>query len=308
MAGTFKSTNPWGTGGRFEGQFGRIPNTGGPGITQRQAIASNTAYLNRPKARASAPYINRSVGANVGSALGFSRPFTASSSSGGGGNSGGGGSGGGGDYGGTGGGGNGGSGGGGGDIGIAPAAPVIVAPYVPPMETITIPDAQQDDLYKTAVNNLALAKTGFVNQQNLARGQYDRQFGDVKRRMGYLPGVGGKEGWSEDRAAGAYGASIDANRNDFAGRGVGHSGVYLTARGDIEREFQDRLRNIIESRNEDVSTQKQALEAFQGTQEAARQAALTDAVGRIAAKYAVQLSQVPKGTGSTQLTREKVSA
>lgn len=202
-------------------------------------------------------------------------------------------------------GGGGGGGGGGGagiDIGMAPV------PVITPTETITIPDAQEDDLYKTAVNNLALAKAGFVNQQNLARGQYDRQFGDAKKRMGYLPTAGGGEGWNEDRAAGAYGAAIDANRNDFAGRGVGNSGVYANARGDIERDFQDRLRSIISSRNEDIASQKQGLEGFSGTQEAARQAALTDAVGRIAAKYAVQLNQVPRGTGATSLTRDLVTA
>ena len=78
--------------------------------------------------------------------------------------------------GGTGGGGGGGGGdtGGGGGGGVA----TMSAP-APIMETITIPDAEQDEYYKQKVTDLARAMTDFKAQQGLARSQYDVGYGDA---------------------------------------------------------------------------------------------------------------------------------
>lgn len=186
-----------------------------------------------------------------------------------------------------------------------PAAPPPI-----PTETITIPDAKSDETYKLAVAGLARAKGDFDAQQGLARSQYDRQFGDVKSRMGYLPGAGanGAEGWSEQPIQGAYGQSIDANRNDFAGRGLGRSSMYADALGGISRDFTDRLNTVQKAQVDDVNTQGIAKQAFTGTQDAMSQAALQDAVAKIAAKLNISLGQVPTGTGDTTLTRNAVTA
>jgi len=216
-------------------------------------------------------------------------------STGGGGTSGGGtGGGGGGGGGGTGGGGTGGGGGGGGGGDVGAVA-------MPAMETITIPDAEQDEFYKQKVTDLARALTDFKAQQGLARSQYDVGFGDAKRRMGWDE-TGGKF----DRARpGAYGESVNANENDFAGRGLMRSGAFVQSMGDIDRDFLDRKTSLDTARNDNVNTQTQALGTFQGSQDAARQAALSDAVARIASKYGIELGSVPKGATS-QITRQMV--
>jgi hypothetical protein len=169
------------------------------------------------------------------------------------------------------------------------------------METITIPDAEADENYKRTVGDLARAMADFKAQQGLARGQYDFGWNDAKRRMGWDQTAG-----KFDRSRpGAYGESIGANENDFAGRGLLHSGAYLGAIGDIDRDFNDRRSSLDTARNDNVNTQAQALSTFGGTQESVKQGALTDAVSRIASKYGIDLSTVPKGTTST-ITREKV--
>jgi len=215
-------------------------------------------------------------------------------STGGGGTGGGTGGGGGGGGGGTGGGGTGGGGGGGADIGLMSAPPAA-------METITIPDAEQDEFYKQKVTDLARALTDFKAQQGLARSQYDVGFGDAKRRMGW-----DETGGRFDRARpGAYGESVTANENDFAGRGLMRSGAFVQSMGDIDRDFLDRKTSLDTARNDNVNTQAQALGTFSGSQDAARQAALSDAVARIASKYGIELGAVPKGATS-QITRQVI--
>jgi hypothetical protein len=189
------------------------------------------------------------------------------------------------------------------------------------METINIPDAKTDDIYQQTVANLARAKAGFQAQQKLTRDQYDRQFGDAKRRMGFLKqneakrfaapgqlkgGVAADEVWSLDPNQGAYGEALYGNENDFAGRGILRSGMFAQAQNNIGNEFTDRLNTLLQGRQESVDTQGQALNAFQGEQDASDRAALQDAVNKIAAKYQLAITDVPQGTGVKQITREKV--
>ena len=202
----------------------------------------------------------------------------------------------------------GGGGGGGGMGGGAASAPAIVAapPEPPPppppiMETITIPDAKEDLYYKQKVGDLARALTDFKAQQGLARGQYDTGWTDAKRRMGW-----DETGGMFDRGRpGAYGESVEANENDFAGRGLLRSGAYVKSMADIDRDFNDRRTSLDTARNDNVNTQTQALGSFTGSQDSARNAAMSDAVARIASKYGIELSAVPQGKTST-ITREKV--
>jgi len=212
----------------------------------------------------------------------------------------------------------GGGGGGGGGVATPYVAP---APPPPVMETIDIPDAKQDLGYQKTVADLARAKADFLAQQKLVRDQYDRQFGDAKRRMGFLPkaqakrfaapqglvaGAGADEAWSLDPSQGAYGEALYGNENDFAGRGVLRSGMFAQAQNDIGNDFTDRLNTLLQGRKESTDTQDVAKNAFTGQQDAMDKAALTDAVNKIAAKYAITLGEVPQGTGGKQITREKV--
>jgi hypothetical protein len=187
------------------------------------------------------------------------------------------------------------SGGGGGDSGGGGGGGGGFAAPAPVMETITIPDAEADENYKRTVGDLARARADFQAQQGLARNQYDFGWNDAKRRMGWDQTAG-----KFDRARpGAYGESVSANENDFAGRGMLRSGAYVQTLGDIDRDFNDRRSGLDTARNDNVNTQAQALSSFGNSQESTKQAALTDAVSRIASKYGIDLSAVPKGTTST---------
>jgi hypothetical protein len=104
---------------------------------------------------------------------------------------------------------------------------------------------------------------------------------------------------------GAFGESIGANEGDFAGRGMIYSGLYGAADSDIRRDFADRKTSLDTARNDNVATQGQALSAFEGQQGATDQAALTDAVAKLAAKYGIGNAEVPIGSTKT-IQRERV--
>lgn len=195
------------------------------------------------------------------------------------------------------------SGGGGGGSVSSFSAPAPSAPAPPPppvMQDITIPDAGADTTYQKTVADLARAAVDFKAQQGLARGQYDTQYNDAERRMGWSQG----EGKFDAANPGAYHDSVDANQNDFAGRGMYYSGAMGNAFGDINRDFGDRKTSLDTARNDNVNTQNQALSSFSGQQDATKSAAMTDAVSKIAAQYGIDLSQVPQGTGPKVIQKQ----
>lgn len=258
------------------------------GIQQRAAVSpGGSAY------KAAASRVNTSNNAAYRPPAPAPRPSTSSGGGGGGGggsfpSGGGGGGGGGGGY--------DGSGGGGGGVAL------------PIQETIVVPDAKADTNYQRTVADLARARTDFEAQQKLVRDQYDRQFGDAKRRMGFRQAKGkaaGTEDWSTDPNEGAYGEALYANENDFAGRGILRSGMFGQATTNIGNEFKDRLAALNASRQENVDTQTQARNSFVGQQEQTDKAALNDAIQRIAAQYAIAIGEVPQGSEKT-ITRERV--
>jgi hypothetical protein len=169
------------------------------------------------------------------------------------------------------------------------------------VEDIVIPDAKADETYKRTVADLARAAVDFKAQQGLARKQYDTSWSDAKRRMGWDDTAN-----NFDRGRpGAFGESISANEGDFAGRGLVYSSMYGNTDADIRRDFADRKTSLDTARNDNVATQGQALSAFEGQQGATDQAALTDAVAKLAAKYGIGNAEVPIGTTKT-IQREKV--
>lgn len=196
------------------------------------------------------------------------------------------------------------SSGGGGGGSIAPAASNFIssAPVEPPppvMQDITIPDAAADTNYQKTVADLARAAVDYKAQQGLQRSQYDTQYNDAERRMGWDQGLG----QFNRHNPGAYSDSMNADEGDFAGRGMIYSGAYGQSVGDINRDFGDRKSSLDTARADNVDTQNQALSSFTGQQDATRNAAMTDAVAKIAAQLGVSLGDVPQGTGSKVIQR-----
>ena len=174
------------------------------------------------------------------------------------------------------------------------------------MVDVLIPDAKADTTYQKTVADLARALTDYQSQQNLARTQYDTSYNDAQRRMGWTPDAADPTKGSWNKSTGtAYGDAMYTNDNDFAGRGTVYSGVYANANANIGNDFADRKTALDTARKNDVDTQAMALQSFKGTQEATQNAALTDAVAKLASKYGIELGEVPQGTTKT-VQREAV--
>jgi hypothetical protein len=302
VAGTFKSTNPFGTGGVLEGQFGKGIAQGGAGVTQQQSNASSNAYLAKQKQGTSSsnyvykpPYkdptptknswggaygtqqgapVNKSYsGTSSGnySGGGGSVSYGASSGGGGGGDS------------------SGGSGGGGGGSFAAPVA-------APVMETITIPDAKSDAAYQQQATELARQMADFNAQQTLADNQYTGSYNQTTRKLGR-----NGDKWDRNLQNGQYGETVRSNEGDFAGRGLYNSGLYAKEQSNIDSDFNNRLGEIDRARGDFRDTAALSKRNMESSQEVVRQQALASAVASIAAKYGVNLDQV-----GTSVTREKV--
>jgi len=199
--------------------------------------------------------------------------------------------------GGGGGGGGGGFGGGGGGGGAFGGAPVQAA--------MDIPDPMADSVYQKQTGELARAMADFKAQQDLAKSQYDTQYGMGLRRLGWdnqegnpsgfaASKLGAGGGWSR-ALPGAYGTAYNSNENDFAGRGMFNSGLYAKSVSDLNTDFTDRKNTMDVAKADWQSTQDLNAKNLESSQESTRQSALSDAIARIAAQYGVNLSDVTPG-------------
>lgn len=199
----------------------------------------------------------------------------------------------------------GGGGGGGGGATQAMAAPAPPPPPPPVYETVKIPDPKVDPVYQQQITQLARNMADFKSQQGLAQGQYRNQYNASLGRLGWNhggfdnPSAGG---WDVNKPGlNQYADSTNANSNDFAGRGVYNSGMYLKSQNDLNSDFNDRKTTMDTSRNDWVNTQAQNLHNLESQQEQTRSSSLQDAIARIAATVGVDLSQVTPGkVGSYQ--------
>lgn len=197
-----------------------------------------------------------------------------------------------------------GAGGGGGGGGFGGGA--SIAEFAAPVQTaIDIPDPMADSVYQKQTGELARAMADFRAQQDLAKSQYDTQYGMGLRRLGWDQQEGNQSGfgaaklgkgggWSRE-LPGAYGTAYNSNENDYAGRGMFNSGVYAKSVSSLNDDFTDRKNTMDVARSDWQSTQDMNRKNLESSQETTRQSALTDAISRIAAQYGVNLSDVTPG-------------
>jgi hypothetical protein len=167
----------------------------------------------------------------------------------------------------------------------------------PAMETITIPDAKVDPVYQQQVASLAQALTDFQAQQQLARTQYQGGYDQTLRGLGYGP-----NGF-DPRGQGSYGQDYQSNEGDFAGRGAFYSGIYGQSVADLNNAYNQQKTGLDTARQNYLDAQNLAGTQYGNQNNLSQQAALNDAIARIAAQYGVDLNQVPTGTGSSTITR-----
>jgi hypothetical protein len=138
-------------------------------------------------------------------------------------------------------------------------------------------------------------------QQTLEKSQYQGQFNQNARRLGYSPAQGKFDPTIPNSE---YGLATRSNTNDFAGRGMTFSGENAKARSDIDNSFNDQITNLTRGQTDFANTQAQALRQYQTQQEAVRQQAQMAAIATIAARFGVDLGAVPTGASSTTIQQE----
>lgn len=191
-----------------------------------------------------------------------------------------------------------GGGGGGSSIAAPMAAPVEPPPPPPPVrEDITIPDAMADPTYQQQQTELARQMADFKAQQQLADAQYTGSYNQTTRKLGR-----NGDQWDPDLQNGQYGEAVNANANDFAGRGMYNSGEFAKSQSNVDADFNSRLGEIDRARTDFRDTAALSARNMASTQEVVRQQALASAVAGIAAKYGINLDQVGQG-GTRTLTK-----
>lgn len=189
-----------------------------------------------------------------------------------------------------------GGGGGGGGMSIGPVSsrPVgggggggLVAPTPPPLSTPPVlhidPNAYKGDPgYIAQANALHAALQNYESDYTNKVGQYNTQYAQAIKNLGWNPGVAGAQGqWALKDTNTAAGRSYQAQNNDYAARGLLQSSLYAQAVDNLMRSLNDQntnLQNNKQSYLSGLSTDKAQYEAnnnYQLTQ------AANDAMNRI---------------------------
>jgi hypothetical protein len=82
------------------------------------------------------------------------------------------------------------------------------------------------------------------------------------------------------------------------------SGENVKAAGDIRSQFDTQLTDLNRAHGDFGNTQNQALRQYQTQQEAVKQQAQMAAIATIAAKFGIDLGQVPTGGSSSTIQQE----
>lgn len=158
-----------------------------------------------------------------------------------------------------------------------------------------IPDVGSDPTYQSGVSDLAKQLADYKNQQGLMTGQYDTNFNTGLRQLGW-----NGTGFDRGNMQGLYGQALNDNQNDFAARGILHSGLFGNADSQLNNQFADRKTQLDTARQQFLDTQNLAGQQYDTQNTFARNQLMQDAISRIAAKYGVGLDAVPLGTAGNK--------
>lgn len=172
-----------------------------------------------------------------------------------------------------------------------------------PTQSVVIPSYQANPEYQMQVATLARGLSDVKAQQKLEKSQYQGQYNQNARRLGYSPAKGRFDPTIPNSE---YGLATRANANDQAGRNMTFSGENVKARNDIDQSFNTQLTDLNRGQTDFANTQQQALRQYSTQQEAVRQQAQMAAIATIAARFGIDLGQVPTGTASRTIQQEVV--
>lgn len=151
-----------------------------------------------------------------------------------------------------------------------------------------IPAANLDPAYQQQSAGLDNALANFMAAQKLRQDQYNQQFGEQLRNMGWSDSLGG----FDPRGVGSYGQSFQDNAGDFAGRGAYFSGPYSTSVGNMNSLYNQQKTGMETAKQRYSDTLANETATQQQTINMQKQQALLDAAQRIAQNYSVDLGTV----------------
>lgn len=125
-----------------------------------------------------------------------------------------------------------------------------------------------DTTYQDQEAQLRRAYAEFVANQNLNLNNYNVNYGLQKRVLGK----------NRDRA-------LTDSTDDFAGRGLLHSGLYAKSYSDTQGQFDDQQAQMDAAKAQYESGLNAALSSFQNDQQTTLTSAKQQAIARRAAKY-----------------------
>jgi hypothetical protein len=170
-----------------------------------------------------------------------------------------------------------------------------------PVQSVVIPSYQAQPEYQQAVAQLGRGVNDFKAQQDLEKSQYQGQFNQNARRLGYNQS---QKKFDPTIPNSEYGLATRANTADFAGRGMTFSGENVRARDNIQNQFDTQITDLNRGQTDFLGTQAQSMRAYETQQEAVRQQAQMAAIATIAARFGIDLGQVPTGGSSTTIQQE----
>lgn len=170
-----------------------------------------------------------------------------------------------------------------------------------PVNNVVIPSYQASPEYQTQNAQLARGLADYQSQQGLEKTQYQGQYNQNARRLGYNQSA---KQWDPTIPNSDYGLATRARINDYAGRGMTFSGENVKAQNDIQNQFDTQLTDLNRGKTDFEATQGQAMRQYQSQQEAVRQQAQIAAIATIAARFGIDLGQVPTSGQSSTIQQE----
>lgn len=134
------------------------------------------------------------------------------------------------------------------------AAPPAAPPAAPNLDEFLA----TDDVYLTEKAGIDKDLSALIDELNMARGNYDIDFGKTLRNLGWR---GNQPGMSIDDMLtkgsfdpmdrqGAYGNALNSQVNDFAGRGMMNSSFFGKAQEDLETGFKRQRDDLSDTRTQ----------------------------------------------------------
>lgn len=161
---------------------------------------------------------------------------------------------------------------------VSTTAPVEPTPTPPPVSDDDW--LAGDSTYQAALAALKKTLSGYQNQYNTSKTNYDTDYNSSLKNLGWLQD---KSTWNTDDTNTAYGRSYENQMNDFAARDMLQSSFYGEALNNLLRQFNDQKGDLSTARGRYMTDLSNTLTQQQSENDLAKQQARAESIARKAA-------------------------